>query len=231
LTGGYGSAYNLWDAAKHTKDDILAVCVDFDYYNSSIDPRYIGNNLVSKGDIFSCSQIVNWINRNVRKIDFIILDLDNYDPQYSGIPQLEIINYARTHEYERILFNDDIKDESEIQSLLRRVCSRLKGNYVGIDYPLRDKNLTNFQCSKELPQQLKELCVSNKMCDVSVALEQNGMTETEIIKKQINIAKKSFKEIDNKWVCAEDKDFGCIEFGKDLIFQYPQYIKLWKEKL
>jgi len=237
ITGGYGSAYNLWNAAKFSEDEILAVFVDIEYFNSNIFPCPIGTHLAKRGDIFASNQIANWINKNVRKINFISLNLDNYDPQYSGIPQLELINYARTIEYDKVILNDDIKDVVPDQVLLRKVNNRLKGNYVIVEYPLIETNKSNFQCSKLLPQQLKELCVSNKICDISHTLENAGMLEQQIIEKQISIAKNALltkhkdPKKNNVWINVNDKDFGEIVFGKGLLYQYPQYFKLWKEKI
>jgi len=237
LTGGYGSAYNLWNITKSTHDEILAVFVDIEYFNSNVMPCPTGTHLSKRGDIFAFNQIVNWINRNVRKIKFVSLDLDNYDPQYSGIPQLEIINYARIKEYDKVIFNDDIKDITSDQVLLRKVNDHIKGNYITIGYPLIETNLTNFQCSKLLPAQIRELCISNKICDISHSLEKNGMNEKQIIAKQISIAKETIlathkdPKKNKTWINVEDKDFGEVIFGKELMYQYPQYVKLWKENV
>jgi hypothetical protein len=237
LTGGYGSAYNLWNLAKSTHDEILAVFVDIEYFNSNVMPCPTGTHLSKRGDIFAFNQIVNWINRNVRKIKFVSLDLDNYDPQYSGIPQLEIINYARIKEYDKVIFNDDIKDVVPDQVLLRKVNNRLKGNYVIVEYPLIENGLTNFQCSKLLPSELKQLCVTNKIADISVLLENQGFVEQQIVEKQITVTKNAVltnhkdPKKNKVWIADTDKDFGEIIFAKELMYQYPQYIKLWKEKV
>jgi hypothetical protein len=234
MSGGYGSAYNLWQLAKNTDEEITVIFIDIEYYNTIYAPCPTGTHLSKRGDIFAANQITNWVNKNVRKVSNVVLDLDNYDPVYSGIPSLEISNYAKIHEYDKIILSDDIKDITPDQLLLRKVMNRMKGNYFVVEYPLMQLNLTNYQCSKLLPIELKELCVSNKMCDISYKLENSGLSVDEIIKKQIKIASTSIldqshmPQKNNVWVNSEDKDFGTILFNKDLKYQYAHYMKLWK---
>lgn len=234
MSGGYGSAFNLWQLAKNTSDELYSVFIDIEYYNTIDAPCPTGTHLSKRGDIFAANQIVNWISKNVRKVTNVTLDLDNYDPVYSGITSLEILNYAQLNGYDKIIFSDDIKDIVPDCVLLRKIANRIKGNYFIVEYPIMQSNLTNYQCSKLLPIELKELCVSNKLCDISYRLENSGLTVNEIVEKQINIAstpilaQSHIPRKNNVWVNSEDKDFGTILFGKDLKYQYAHYMKLWK---
>jgi hypothetical protein len=223
LSGGYGSAYNLWRLAKKPSDDITAVFVDFEYFSAENVRKRI-----KKQNSNYAEQISEWISTNVRTINFVKLDIDNYEPNYSGIPQLEIVNYANSNQFDKIVFSDDIKDESTPDIILRRAIAKIKPISTEISYPIRETNSTNFQCAELIPDELKLLCASDGMQQKSAILKKNGMSVNEIVAKQIAFARGAFLETTNDWVHS-DNEFGYRIFEKNFELYYPQYAKLWKE--
>jgi len=224
LSGGYGSTYNLWQLAKDTSDDITAIFVDFGY--SCQGKKY--TKYIKNENIQFAKNVVSWISSNIRTINFVVLDINNYRAEYSGIAQLEIINYAKINCFDKIIFSDDIKDESTPNIVLRRAILRVAATDVLISYPIRENNSTSFQCSELLPEELKNLCAPDSMTKKSLILKQNGMSETEIAQKQIDFARGAFIGEKEDWVHSNN-DFGLKVFEKNFETYYPQYPKLWKD--
>ena len=225
LSGGYGSAYNLWQLAQSTSDEITAIFVDFEYF--PIGPRIHIKSYKSIDKSFA-QNVCDWVNANVRPITFLVLDISNYQPDYSGIPQLEIVNYAKNENFNKIIFSDDIKDDSTPSVILRRAISRANSTNIQIVYPIRDNNSTNYQSSKLLPESLRSVCYPNSIQEKSLLLEQNGLTESEIVNKQINYTTVAFLENRYEWVHYTE-EFGLNTFERNFTLYYPQYIKLWKD--
>jgi len=220
LSGGYGSAYNLWQLAKDTSDEIVAIFVDIDYYVNNYQ-----KDAEPKGVKSTAEAIANWVSANIRPIQFIVLTLDNYDPKYSGFPALEIVNYAKDNAIDNVVFNDDFKDELLTHNYIRNAINKIKDT-VNVSYPIRESNKINYQVTKELPVELLALCTTNAFYQPSVIMENSGSTIEDIRQKQLSIIKKAARNEYSEWVSTDDV-FGTINFGMNVRGTYKQFINLW----
>ena len=219
LSGGYGSAYNLWKLAQ-TSDDVVAIFVDIDYYRN-----HYQKDAEPKGVKSVAEAIANWVSSNVKPIQFVVLNLDNYDPQYSGFPALEIMNYAKSNNIDSVVFNDDIKDNLSTHSYIRTGIDKIKEN-VTVSYPIRAANKINYQIAKELPAGLFALCSSNAFYQPSKAMEESGSTIEQIKQKQLDIINSASRNEGSEWI-SNDEIFGTINFGLSVRGTHKQFINLW----
>jgi hypothetical protein len=220
LSGGYGSAYNLWQLARDTSDEIVAIFVNIDYYRNNYQ-----KDAEPRGVRATAESIANWVSLNVRPIQFIVLSLDNYDPKYSGYPALEIVNYAKDNSFDNVVFNDDVKDELTTHQYIRNAVGKIKES-VNVSYPIRDNNKINYQITKELPFALLALCTTNAFFQPSVTMENSGSTIEEIKQKQLSVVNKTARNENSEWVSTDDV-FGEINFGLSVRGTHKQLIDLW----
>jgi len=218
LSGGYGSAYNLWKVAQNTTDEITAIFVDFDYYTDE-------GGFSSKGTLSNAQNVVNWVSSNVRNVAFVVLNINNYDPKYSGIPSLEIVDYAKVNGFDKIIFNDDSKDNLSTHSYLRNGVDKIKENLI-VSYPIRKDNKINYQIAKELPSQLFSCCSTNLFFAPSELMQVSGSTISQIAEKQKNIISNTQKNESSEWVATDDT-FGTINFGLSVRGTHRHLINLW----
>lgn len=219
LSGGYGSAYNLWKLAQ-TSDEIVAIFVDIDHYRNN-DQK----DAEPKGVKSAAEAIANWISINVKPINLIVLDLNNYDPHYSGFPALEIVNYAKNNNVDTVVFNDDVKDNLSTHNYIRTAIDKIKGDVL-ISYPIRNDNKINYQIAKELPTELFSLCSDNAFYQPSKTMEESGSTIEQIKQKQIVVIDNAVRNQGSEWVSV-DEIFGTINFGLSVRGSHKQFMDLW----
>jgi hypothetical protein len=173
VSGSIKSAYILWHLASTTSDELTAVFVDLKYYG-----KFGNNKSVRTGSKQNALDVIEWINANVRPIKSLVLTLDNFEPEYSGIPYFELIKYSTENNVSSLILDQAIDSYDDNDVKLRRYSASLDTNNI-IKYPLIDNNKTTIDCIKETPVDLQNLCYKSsyyngiaKMIDENLSYEE-----------------------------------------------------------
>jgi hypothetical protein len=225
LSGGINGAYNLWNTAKSSNVDIIAVNVDLPYSGA----EDIHGNFYFGGNTSAAAAISSWVNDNIRPVTFVTLSLNNYDPEYSGIGSLEVVNYSLSlANTNSIILPDGLENNNFNGTSIRNAVSKISnGKEI---YPLLSNNKSCLNAISEMPPELLAICNKNKFYTGIQKLKSANVSDSEIITKINNIQDdkdiNNFKDFDF-WF-YEDADFGNILLGRHLYNVYPHFIDMFK---
>jgi hypothetical protein len=236
VSGGINSAYNLWNAAKNSNGDIIAVHVDIKSYAISVE--FEANNY-PKGVSLAANGVVSWINANVKPITYHYLTLDNYTPQYSTLGFLEVANYSLSlANVQSVILSDGVESTDKNSVAIRAAAEKIANN---VSFPLINQNFSVLNCIEALPADLLALCHKNQYYKGIVAMKAASKTNQEILDEINNIIGNGptpYQKMlnynytfphrnntrmlhDNKYFCDESSYFGSIEFEYPVKYLAP----------
>lgn len=220
VSGSIKSAYILWYLASTTSDELTAVFVDLKYYG-----KYGSNKSVRTGSKQNALDVIEWINANVRPIKSLILSLENYEPEYNGIPYFELLKYSIENNVSRLILDQAIDSYSENDKKLKKYCESLDTNNI-IKYPLIENNKTTIDCIKDTPIDLQNLCFKSQYYSGILKMLNENLSYNEILTNIQNLfgigpsPDKVYVDLD-KTEFVSSYYFGIYDIEFPLIKHYP----------
>ena len=234
VSGGINSAYLLWDTAKNSNDDIVAVHFDIKSYAMSDRNEYYN---YPKANTSAANNVVNWVSENVRPITYHYLTLDKYVPKYGVLGFLETANYSLSiSNVSSVVLSDGLESSDNNSVKIRSAVTQIANN---VFFPLIQQNLSTADCIDALPATLLNICHKNQYYKGITVMKAANNTNQQILTEIHNIIgngptpyqkilsndyyvdskNNSKKFLDNKYFCDSSEYFGSITF------EYPiQYL-------
>jgi len=219
------STYNLWKALNGTSDVVTCAYFHLPYRTSG--QRFASEPSIDKKN--AAQNIANWIQTNVRSFTYSVVTLDNYDPAWTSVPDLECIKYASEGSYDKIYLPHAEEDVDTNHTQLRSCASAVRSEYTTggtLTYPLRDAQLGSVDAVQQLPADLLAL-VTDSFVTARKNMLAAGSSRADIIalETQFRLGQGDYAAIEDngEWFIDSHPQFGSYISPIPFLKTHPYY--------
>ena len=185
------STYNLWKLLSETSDTIVCYYFDIPYreYETDSDlPKKFATE-PSSSTKSQAKAIADWLGSNVRSFTYEELTINNYDPQWTSVSDLECIHKASLatggDTFSKVCLPHVEEDLDTYHTQLRTVINKVvSSNYSSVpftvDYPFMTEDLGTVDAVINLPSGVLDLITDSRKTGYK-AMVDGGTSRTVII--------------------------------------------------
>lgn len=231
------STYNLWKLLSETSDTIVCYYFDIPYREYSITDGK-SNRFATEPSSSKKSQakaIADWLGTNVRSFTYEELTINNYDPQWTSVGDLECIHKASLATggdvFGKVSLFHAEEDTDTYHTQLRTVTNNaVTANYSSVpftvDYPLMTADLGTVDAVTSLPSGALGLITDSRKTGYK-AMVDGGTSRTDIIALD-----KTFRdgtseyagiEVDGDWFVDGHPNLGSFDGNVPFLKIYAHY--------
>jgi hypothetical protein len=224
------SIYLLWSVLNNTSYEVTA-------YYTHLPTRKITSRFAipsSEENKSKVESIVNWMKSNIREFTYEMLSLENYNPKWTSIQSLEIIEKVKSvGNFDKVYFGDTFEQEGQSHKDLRTAIGKVAGGDLVVEYPNRGSSLA--EACITLSEELLALS-SDPFISARKNMIADGKNVSDVVSKEISIHTGTHPrygiETDGFWFIDNDEYFGTLlekNMGISFAENYPYYRYLLEE--
>ena len=234
------STYNLWKLLSETSDTIVCYYFDIPYreydYGSSTPKKFATES--SSSTKSQAKAIADWLGSNVRSFTYEELTINNYDPQWTSVKDLECIHKASLatgwDAFSKVSLIHVEEDLDTYHTQLRIVINKVvSSNYSSVpfivDYPLMTRNLGTINAVVDLPSGVLDLITDSRktgykaMIDASLSI---AYIISEDKKFRDGTSEYAGIEVNGEWFVENHPHLGSFNGSVPFVKIYPYYTYL-----
>jgi len=225
LDSSLKSVYNLWMTLNGSSDSVSCFYFHLPYrvkeQRFALEPSTDSKN--------AAQNIATWLNTNVRSFDYQVLTIENYDPEWTSVPDLECIKKASEGSYDSIYLPHTIEDEDTNNIQLRAAAASVRIQYASggtVTYPLRNANLGYVDAVINLPADVLAM-VNDPFTTARKNMLDAGSTRDQIIalETQFRLGQGDYAAIEDngEWFIDSHPQFGSYISPAPFLSTHPYY--------
>lgn len=226
LTTDLKSSYNLWKSL--TAGDTVT-CYYFDLPYRVKGERFAQEP--SSDNKTTAQSIATWLTANVASFTYSVLTLDNYDPFWAAVPELELINKASSGSFDKIYIPHSEDDVDSHHTKIRAAVTYLAANEytlgsTTVEYPLMAADLGLSNAVSDLPADVLSLISDPMKAGIvsSIAAGTSNADITALIKSfQDGTSEYADFDDDGEWFIDSHPQFGSYISPVPFLTTHPYY--------